>query len=100
MLCSDWSGCEEAAQPWLYRNIVLTGGSVMFPGFRSRLETEIRRLAPANMEVVVREPQDPVTFAWSGGASLAGDKEFRSMVVTKEEYMESGYNACNRRFYL
>ena len=54
MLCSDWSGCEEAAQPWLYRNIVLTGGSVMFPGFRDRLETEIRRLAPANMEVIVR----------------------------------------------
>ena len=48
------SQCEEAAQPWLYRNIVLTGGIVMFPGFRERLETEVRRLAPANMEVVVR----------------------------------------------
>ena len=95
------SSCDAASQPWLYRNILLTGGSVKFPGFRERLETEVRRLAPAEMAVVVREVEgDPGTFAWRGGASLASDPEFRSLVVTREEYMDKGYDACHRRFYL
>ncbi len=34
-----------------FRNIVLTGGNVKFPGFKERLEQEIRALAPDNMEV-------------------------------------------------
>ena len=94
------SSCDQAAQPWLYRNIVLTGGSVKFPGFRQRLETEVRRLAPAEMEVVIRDDEDPVTYAWRGGANLANDRDFKAMCVTKDEYMDGGYNVCNRRFYL
>lgn len=95
------SSCEPAAQPWLYRNIVLTGGSVKFPGFRERLESEVRSLAPGEMEVKVQEvTEDPVTVAWKGGSSLAGDKEFRNLTVTKEEYMDAGFSACQRKFYL
>merc|ERR1712192_167979 len=26
------SACDPAAQPWLYRNILLTGGNMAFPG--------------------------------------------------------------------
>ena len=47
------------------RNIVLTGGSVMFPGFRERLETEVRSLAPQLMEVVVRMGgPEPDFYPW------------------------------------
>jgi len=94
------SQCEDRTQPWLYRNIVITGGSAMFPGFQQRLETEVRRLAPAEMEVRVRDVEDPLTAAWKGGASLASDSDFKSMCVSKEEYMDSGYQACTRKFYL
>jgi len=95
------TSCDLAAQPWLLRNIVLTGGSVKFPGFRERLEAEVRSLAPGEMEVRVREvTEDPLTSAWRGGASLASDRDFRNLIVTKEEYMESGFSACQRRFYL
>ena len=82
------------------RNIVVTGGSALFPGFQERLEREVRRLAPAEMEVVVRDLEDPLTAAWKGGASLASDSDFKSLCVSKEEYLESGYQACTRKFYL
>ena len=66
-----------------------------------RLEAEVRSLAPGEMEVRVREvTEDPLTSAWRGGASLASDRDFRNLIVTKEEYMESGFSACQRRFYL
>ena len=43
----------------------------MFPGFRVRMEREVRRLASRDMEV-----ENPVEYAWRGGASLAKDSEF------------------------
>lgn len=94
------SQCEEIAQPWLYRNIVLTGGSVQFPGFKERLEKDIRALAPDSMEVVVRLDEDPISYAWKGGASLAKQDEFLSLCVSKEDYLEKGYSACLSKFYL
>ena len=38
--------CDPDAHPWLFRNIVLTGGSACLPNIRSRIEREVRALAP------------------------------------------------------
>jgi actin-related protein 6 len=65
-----------------------------------RMQREVRRLAPGDMEVVVREVENPVEYAWRGGASLAKDSEFEGMCVSKQEYMESGFQACQQKFYL
>jgi len=92
--------CDEMAQPWLYRNIVLTGGNVKFPGFKERLEQEIRALAPDNMEVKIRISEDPMLYPWKGGASLAKDSDFSKLCVTKEDYNERGYTACANKYYL
>lgn len=43
-------------QPHLYQNIVLTGGNTLFPGFRDRLEAELRSLVPAHLPVSVFLP--------------------------------------------
>jgi len=95
------SSCEVSAQPWLYKNILLTGGTVAFPGLVERLETEVRKLAPDHMEVVVRMGGEaPAEYAWRGGASLAEDSEFSQLCVTKEDYMERGFHSCQHKFYL
>ena len=38
----------------LFRNIVLTGGNSLFSGYKDRLETEIRALAPDLMKVKLK----------------------------------------------
>lgn len=43
-------------QPHMYGNIILTGGNVLFPGFRERLEAELRSLVPAHIAVKVTLP--------------------------------------------
>ncbi len=45
------SQCQPDARPWLYRNIVLTGGNANFKNFRERIETEVRQLAPDMYDV-------------------------------------------------
>ena len=43
-------------QPHLYQNLVLTGGNCLFPGFRERVQREVRALAPADLPVAVLLP--------------------------------------------
>jgi actin-related protein 6 len=45
------SSVQRDLQPLLYSNILLAGGSTLFPGFRERLEMELRPLVPDEFEV-------------------------------------------------
>lgn len=91
--------CDQEAQPWLYRNILLTGGNACLPNFKERIQREIRALAPDAYDVNVRLPEDPVGYAWHGGAALASDPVFSSICVTKQEYLERGPAVCHERYY-
>ncbi|XP_013398165.1 actin-related protein 6 [Lingula anatina] len=88
----------EEMQPHLLRNIVLTGGNCMLPGFKDRVYQDVRSLTPADYEVNVTQPNNPITFSWEGGAALAQDPQFKKMVVTKAEFEEHGQEICEEKF--
>ncbi|RVE72140.1 hypothetical protein OJAV_G00058900 [Oryzias javanicus] len=88
----------EEMQPHLYQNIVLTGGNTLFPGFRERLEAELRSLVPAHLPVSVFLPSNPVCYPWEGGKLLAHSPDYDEMVVTREEYEENGHCICEEKF--
>lgn len=50
------SACPLETRAHLYNNIVLTGGCAMFPGFRERVEADVRSLAPCELDVRVTLP--------------------------------------------
>ncbi|CAL8291888.1 unnamed protein product [Boreogadus saida] len=85
-------------QPHLYQNVVLTGGNCLFPGFRERVQREVRALAPADLPVAVLLPPNPVGYAWEGGKLLADNPDYDEMVVTREEYEENGHFICEEKF--
>lgn len=86
--------------PHLYANIIVTGGSALFPGFEERLLTEVRKMAPDDYEVSVTVPENPPSYAWLGGATLASasSKPGHLVPVTLAEYKEHGHSLCYRRF--
>ena len=43
-------------RPHLFKNILLTGGNAMFPGYKERVESDVRSMAPALYEVSVTKP--------------------------------------------
>ncbi|TRY75044.1 hypothetical protein TCAL_07010 [Tigriopus californicus] len=94
------SECPEETQRWLYQNIVLTGGLAKMPGFRERILKDVRELAPNEFKVIVRLPEDPISYAWQGGAALADDPIFRELSVSKLDYQERGHQACVDKYYL
>lgn len=78
----------------LYSNILLTGGMAQCPGFKERLEKELRPLVPDDYEINVVLLDDPQLAAWRGGALLGASPAFAHMAVRKAEWVQHGAAAC------
>jgi len=83
----------------LFSNIVLSGGSTLFPGFGDRLLYEIKRLAPKDVKIKISAPPERKYSTWIGGSILASLATFRKMWVSHEEYEEDGVNAVHRKTF-
>ncbi|XP_010172457.1 actin-related protein 6 [Antrostomus carolinensis] len=88
----------EEMQPHFFKNIVLTGGNTLFPGFRDRVYSEVRCLTPTDYDVSVVLPENPITYSWEGGKLISENDDFEDMVVTREDYEEHGHNICEEKF--
>ena len=74
----------------LYGNIVLAGGSTMFPGVADRLQKEMTALAPPGMKIKIIAPPERKYLTWIGRSILGSFSTFEKMWISKEEYDESG----------
>jgi len=85
--------------PSLYNNILLVGGNSLFPGYRQRVEQEVRQLAPDNMKVNVTLHETPITAAWKGGSLFAQNSEtYHKIKLSKLLYEENGPSLFHQHF--
>ncbi|OIS98499.1 actin-7 [Nicotiana attenuata] len=82
--------CNIDIRKYLFSNIVLSGGSTMFPGIAERINKEITGLAPSRMKIEVVAPPERKYIAWIGGSILASLSTFEKVCITKGEYDEIG----------
>ncbi|XP_028395626.1 actin, cytoplasmic-like [Dendronephthya gigantea] len=84
--------CDVDIRKDLFANIVLSGGSNMFPGIADRMQKEITLLAPPTMKIKVIADASPERkySTWIGGSILASLSSFKKMCISKAEYDESG----------
>lgn len=83
----------------LYSNIVLSGGSTLFPGFGDRLLHEVKRLAPKEVKIKISAPPERKYSTWIGGSILASLDTFRKMWISHDEYDEDGANVVHRKTF-
>jgi actin len=85
----------------LYQNIVLSGGTTLFPGLPERLTKEVQKLAPQNISNKVKVIAVPERkyCVWIGGSILSSISTFSCMWITKEEYQESGPQVVHRKCF-
>lgn len=81
----------------LYKNIYISGGSTLFPGFAERLKIELEQLTPAAMQIKVVAPQERKYAAWKGGSILASMPLFQHRWIAKEEYEDAGAGIVHRK---
>jgi actin len=82
--------CDIDVRKDLYANIVLSGGSTMFPGLPERIEKAIINFAPPTMKIKVITPPERESAVWIGRSILASLATFPQMVITHEEYNDAG----------
>eukprot|EP00253_Pinus_taeda_P032227 PITA_32227 len=91
--------CDVDIRKDLYGNIVLSGGSTMFPGIADRMSKEVAALAPNSVKVKVVAPPERKYSVWIGGSILASLSTFQQMWITKAEYEESGPPIVHRKCF-
>ncbi|KAF5317727.1 hypothetical protein D9619_012664 [Psilocybe cf. subviscida] len=108
-----------ALQPFagmFWAHVGLVGGCTKFPGFRERLQAELRALAPVGCDVRVwggaQDKTDPITTAYRAACSFASSSSssqltaassypsFAQQTLSRAEYLETGAGgaATRRRF--
>ncbi len=81
--------CDVDIRGSLYKNIVLSGGSSLFPGFYERFDYELQNMASWKQMKVIA-PEQRGLAAWRGGSILGSLTTFKDMAVSYEEYDEVG----------
>ena len=91
--------CDIDIRKELYGNVVLSGGSTMFPGFAERMNKELGALATSKMAIKIIAPPERKYSAWIGGSILASlSNAYREIWLSKEEYDESGQSIVRRKW--
>jgi len=79
--------------PWIrkefFANVVLAGGSTLFPGMADRLQSELTELERGS-RVRVTAPRNRGLSAWIGGSLLSSLPDFRAVWMTSDTYEEYG----------
>jgi len=70
--------CDVDVRKDLYYNIIMSGGTTMFPGITDRMHKELVLLAPNTMKVKIVAPPERKYSVWIGGSILASLTSFQS----------------------
>ncbi|AOW03770.1 actin family [Yarrowia lipolytica] len=91
--------CDVDVRKDLYGNIVMSGGTTMYPGIAERMHKEISALAPTSIKVKITAPLERKYSVWIGGSILASLGTFQQMWISKQEYDEAGPTIVHRKCY-
>ncbi|XP_012062509.1 PREDICTED: actin-2, muscle-specific-like [Atta cephalotes] len=80
-------------------NVLISGGTTMYPGIADRMQKEITALAPSTIKIKIIAPPERKYSVWIGGSILASLSTFQQMWISKQEYDESGPGIVHRKCF-
>ena len=89
--------CDIDIRKSLYENMILSGGTTMYPGIGERLQKEMLSLVPNDVKVKVLASPERKYMVWIGGALLTTLSSFKQMWVSKSEYDECGVSIVHQK---
>ncbi|CAD8043591.1 unnamed protein product [Paramecium primaurelia] len=91
--------CDLDIRKDLYNNIVISGGTTLFPGIQERLNKEITNLLPSSIKIQVIAPPERRFSVWIGGSIQSTLSTFQPLWITRQEYDEFGPSIVNRKCF-
>lgn len=76
----------------MLKNIVLSGGSTMMPGFAQRVREDLQEhtYSSSGLQIIAEGNRNIST--WIGMSMLSSMSTFNNMFITRETYNDSGEN--------
>ncbi|KAM5320936.1 actin-related protein T2 [Glossophaga mutica] len=99
MVSCSVAKCDADVQNTLYGEIVLSGGTTLFPGLDDRLLKELERLASQGTPIKITAPPDRWFSTWIGASIVTSLSSFRQMWVTSADFKEFGTSVVQRRCF-
>ena len=99
LLYNSIFNCPLDLQKTLYANIVLTGGTTLFPGLSERLKKELIALAPPGTKIEITASPTRQYAAWRGGSILAASPTLQAVAITKQDYDKKGPSIVHSKFF-
>ncbi|MED6284732.1 hypothetical protein CHARACLAT_021991, partial [Characodon lateralis] len=91
--------CDVDIRCSLFANIVLSGGTTMFPGIADRMQKEMTDMASKSMKIKVIAPPERKYSVWIGGSILGSLSTFQQLWISKQEYDETGPGIVHRKCF-
>ncbi len=91
--------CDIDLRRELYANVVLSGGTTMFPNMKDRIQSELEKAAANSVKVRVIAQNERKYSVWIGGSILSSLSSFSNMWITREEYLECGAQIVHRKCF-
>lgn len=86
--------CGRDLERFLWKDIVLVGGSSLFPGLNERLRKDVAYLAPARVVVKVLASAERKHSVWVGGSIYASLSFFAPQCMSKSAYVHRRLHAA------
>ncbi|XP_003803747.1 actin-related protein T2-like [Otolemur garnettii] len=99
MVSSSIVKCDADIQKSLFAEIVLCGGTTLFPGLEERLVKELEQLASKETPIKITASPDRWFSAWIGASIITSLNTFKQMWVTSEDFKEFGASVVQRRCF-
>jgi actin-like protein 6A len=91
--------CDVDIRPALWNNVILTGGTTLFPSFADRMYNELTGVNPGSKIKIVTPTMimERKCSGWIGGSILASLGTFQQMWISRQEYEEQGKLIVEKR---
>ncbi|XP_008589321.1 PREDICTED: actin-related protein T1-like [Galeopterus variegatus] len=99
MVFSSIMKCDRDIQKKLFAQIVLSGGTTLFPGLEEGLMREVEQLAFKGTPIKITASPDRCFSAWIGASVMTSVSIFKQMWVTSEDFKEFGASVVHRRCF-
>ncbi|XP_004713122.1 actin-related protein T1-like [Echinops telfairi] len=99
MIQSSILKCDMDIQTNLFADIVLAGGSTLFPGFEERLLKELELVAPQGSPIKITASLDRCFSGWIGASVMSSQSNFKQMWVTSADFKEHGPTVVERKCF-
>lgn len=109
-LFNSINGADMDLRPDLYKHIVLSGGSTMYPGLPTRLENDLKKIyvdrvlqgdasRAGKVKIKIEDPPKRKHMVFLGGAVLADlMKDNEAFWITKKQWQEQGPRILETKF--